>query len=86
LYKCAYNALEGKTVKSNVKIFYLTESEITKKQKSLGKSNKGLFSSNRVTDPDPDLLVGSGSGKFSPGPDPIGTLAMVSCIDKETIF
>ena len=34
----------------------------------------------RVADPDPvgsrTFLVGSGAGKFSPYPDPIGTLAM----------
>ena len=32
------------------------------------------------------FLVGSGSGNFPPDPDPIGTLAMQSCINKGKIF
>ena len=35
----------------------------------------------RVADPDP-VGSGAGSGKFSKDLDPIGTLAMLSCINK----
>jgi len=40
-----------------------------------------MYTEPRAADP-----VGAGSGKFSPDLDPIGTLAMFSCINKGKIF